>query len=215
MWHTDLLIHKRKILSTSSVGNFSSSFSWYVLLCLLGLVFCFSGCSSKTGGGFQIDVLAPQKSRMHQDFSQSYCSINDEGQITMVLRARKRIQAQDRIRTVNQTLVVNTFWRPERGLTPITASATNANIEYLIEMDSEMAWYRGAGFVQVKKKKFRRDQQILLRSSTIELNQYTTGFPVTFTKAKLDGKAHTTRDAELVKTLVAEFREKCRVLKTK
>lgn len=215
MWHKVVLIYPHKIHEATAVKIICSPNSFFYLLCLLYMTFSLSGCSGKRGGVFHFKVLTPQENDLRQDFSQSCYTCDDNGQVTIVLRARQRIKSQNQTRTVTQTLIVKTFWRPQRGLTPFTASATNANIEYLIELDSQMAWYRGAGFVQVKGKPSSRDQKIHLRSSTLELHQHTTGFPITFTKANLSGKAYATQDPEFVNELLAEFWEKCQIIKDK
>ena len=82
-------------------------------------------------------------------------------------------------------------------------------------MDSETAWYRGAGFVELKGKPSPRDQKIHLRSVTLELHQHTTGFPTTFIKVNVIGEAYAIHDSEFVDTLLAEFKQKCQSIKTK
>ena len=215
MRHKELLIRNRKIQPASASTEFRSSSSFLYCLFLVGMVFSLGGCSGKQSGVFHFEVLTPQENDLRQEFSQSCYTCNDDGQVTIVLRARQRIQSKNQMRNVTQLLIIKTFWRPQRGLTPFTASATNANIEYLIELDSQTAWYRGAGFVQVKPKQSPRDQKIHLRSSTLELHQHTTGFPVTFTKANVVGQARAIHDPEFVNELLAEFGQKCRIIKDK
>jgi hypothetical protein len=215
MRHKELLIHNRKIQTASASREFRSSRSFLYCLFLAGAVFSLGGCSGRQSGIFHFEVLTPQENDLRQEFAQSCYACNDDGQVTVVLRARQRIQSKIKTRNVVQLLIIKTFWRPQRGLTPFTASATNANIEYLIEVDSQTAWYRGAGFVQVKPNQFPRDQQIHLRSATLELYQHTTGFPVTFIKANVIGQAHAIYDPEFVNELLVEYGEKCGIIKDK
>ncbi len=184
-------------------------------LSLMVIILTLVGCGGKQTGVFHFEVLTPRESELRQEFSRSCYTSHDDGQVTIVLRSRQRISSNDQMRNVIQTMIIKTFWRPERGLTPITASGTNANVEYLIELDSETAWYRGAGFVQVKGVKSPRDQQIRLRSSTLELHQHTTGFPVTFLKANVIGQAHAVYDPKFVNDLLTEFAKKCQNIRAK
>ena len=211
MRHKILPIRNRKTQPTSASRKSRSSISFLYCLFLIGMVFSLGGCSDKQSGIFHFEVLTPQENDLRQEFSQSCYTCNDNGQVTIVLRARQRLKSKNQTRNVTQLLIIKTFWRPQRGITPFTASATNANVEYLIELDSQTAWYRGAGFVQVKPKQSPRDQQIRLLSSTLELHQHTTGFPVTFLKANVIGQARAIYDPESVHKLLAEFGQKCQI----
>jgi len=215
MRHKKLLIRNRKIQSASASRKSRSSISFLYCLFLVGMVFFLVGCSGKQSGIFYFEVLSPQENDLRQEFSQSCYTCNDNGQVTIVLRARQWLKSKTQMRNVTQILIIKTFWRPQRGLTPFTASATNANVEYLIELDSQTAWYRGAGFVQVKKRRSPRDQQIHLRSATLDLHQHTTGFPVTFLKTNVIGQARAIYDPEFVNELLAEFGKKSRTIQDK
>ena len=210
-----LLIPSLTPLRYGYAGQAVGAWIWRNLMvtCLLlvGLIFSLGGCSDRQSGVFHFEVLTPHENELRQEFSQACYTNSDDAQVTIVLRSRQAIQSKVQTRHVTQHLIIKTFWRPQRGFTPVTVSATNANLEYLIELDSETAWYRGAGFVQVKPNQSPRDQQIHLRSATLELHHHTTGFPVTFLKANVVGQARAIYDPEFVNDLLAEFGEKCRI----
>jgi hypothetical protein len=50
---------------------------------------------------------------------------------------------------VTQIAILNVFWRPIPGITPILSSAINATIRYIVITPGGIGMYQGAGFVRL------------------------------------------------------------------
>lgn len=175
--------------------------------------FSLVGCSGEYSGLVHFEVVVPENKNMEQDFPQAFCLIDQRGQVMVVLLSRQSFSDESISRTVRQMLILRTFWLPQKGQTPTTPSGTNINLEYLVEVDDQAAWYRGAGFAFVHERNSRRNCNVDIRSSALSLNLATPGFGTTFTVADVTGKATALYDPQRVRDLVDQFEKRCRNLK--
>jgi hypothetical protein len=181
-----------------------------LVLAFLPLV--FFGCTRESSGFIRLVTLSSDKQLMEQDFSRAWCSYDARGQAVCILVSEQNISAPSGSRTVRQTLVLRTFWLPHKGVTPVSDSSTNMNLDMLIEVGSEAGLYRGAGFALVDEINSRHDLDIDIRSATIKINQQTTGFEPSFKAADVVGKAVIIYQPSMVEKQLAEFESKCRSL---
>ncbi len=174
-------------------------------LMLLLILFCTSsminvGCSSNYNGLLQFDVTAPNSKVLQQPFSQAYCRFDNRGLANIVI-----LHSEGPVR---QTIILNTFWNADKALTSVSPSSTNANIDYLIEYQDQIALYRGAGFVMLEGDPSDRKIKINLLSSNLSLEQQTISYKPPFIKIKISGKATALNDPSLTQQLMSMFIQK-------
>jgi hypothetical protein len=182
------------------------------VLVLAFLPMVFFGCTRESSGFIRLVTLNSEQQIMEQDFSRAWCSYDARGQAVCILVSEQSISVPSGSRNVRQTLVLRTFWLPRKGITPVSDSATNMNLDMLIEVGSEAGLYRGAGFALVDEINSRHDFDINIRSATIKIYQQTTGFEPSFKAADVVGKAKVIYQPLMVDKQLAEFESKCRTL---
>jgi len=178
-----------------------------LILCFLAL--SLPGCSSEPAGLFFFDTIEPNDQLFQQDFSQARALLDQHGQVSCILNTTK---PQANTNSVNQTLILRTFWLPNHSKTPLSPSSTNVNIEYLIESSGSFALYRGAGFAQVKNVDSLSDMELNLRSSQIRLYRQTPGFKPTFITTNLTGRIMLDYAPDQAQNLIEIFNNKIRDL---
>ena len=157
------------------------------------------GCTSKYHGLLQFDVTAPNSKVLQQPFSQAYCRFDQRGLAKIVV-----LQNDGRVR---QTIIMNTFWNANKALTSVSPSSTNANIDYLIEYQDQVALYRGAGFVMLKGDQSDKKIKINLLSSTLNLEQQTISYKPPFLKTRISGKVTALNDPSQTQQFTTMFEQ--------
>ncbi len=75
-----------------------------------------------------------------------------------------------------QVLRVELLWEPQPGRTPVDEYATNASLQYVIMVDGELGIYSGGGFAAIDGGRGDERIYILLRNTTLRLQDHTPGF---------------------------------------
>lgn len=175
------------------------------LAALLAAGLWLGGCGVRPHGQFVFQKLAPQAGTLQQELTAAYCAYDERGQVQVVLAARDPVRQGGG--DVRQMLVIRSFWLPKGPQTPRSASATNANLEYVVEANGQVGWYRGAGFAEVKRSGSRGDVRVTLRSAHLRLQGKTADFAETFTLAELTGSAEAVHKPAAVEELLARLAE--------
>ncbi|MFC1783660.1 hypothetical protein ACFL02_08760 [Planctomycetota bacterium] len=189
-------------------GDFSITRRLLLIFLLAVISHALFGCSTPSTGFFHLATLEPPNQFMQQHFPQRVARINDRGQVACVLTSSTSSPDVQVSGSVQQTLILRSFWLPKRGRTPVTPSGANVNIDYLIETNGQVAIYRGAGFARFGKISSKRNINLDLRSAQIRLDRQTPGFKPTFTLADLTGKAVVVNDPAGAQALLDGFQRK-------
>jgi hypothetical protein len=132
-------------------------------------------------------------------FDRAIYSLDDPDAVTIVL-----LSGPDDAPT--QAAVVRVFWRPRAGATPISRTATNATVQYLIFADagdrSEVGVYSGAGFVMPRTTLGSGRLDASLWQANLRLADRSAGFDDLLGQALLTGEMRVTRDDHAVQPLL-------------
>ncbi|MBN1845447.1 MAG: hypothetical protein JW810_07165 [Sedimentisphaerales bacterium] len=177
-----------------------------------------AGCSDGHSGRFQFQI--PQSDtqragqRLEQDFHQGYCRREPDGQLYAIWVADPpgAVRRGDESRPVRQMLVIRSFWLPGGNRMVSRQSATNVNLEYIVDIDGQIAWYRGSGFARFAGKRSGGDQKVDLTNSLLQIHRSSPTFPITFTQVHLTGSARCTYDPANVGRFQEILEEKIRRL---
>lgn len=104
-----------------------------------------------------------------------------------------------------QAAVIRMFWRPEAGDTPITPTATNATIQYVIFAPSpggEVGVYSGAGFLFPSSRPGNATLRAGLWHANLRLADRSLGFDDRLLQSVVSGEIVATRDPAAVTDLL-------------
>lgn len=134
-----------------SRGLKSSSLFWPVgRWCILAV--CLSGALLSAGcksfGPLTLIPVHSQRRALEPQFNEGFYRVTRDHTyhfyLQTVLHHADKAQAP-----VTQIAIINVFWRPIPGVTPILSSAINATIRYIVITPGGIGMYQGAGFVRL------------------------------------------------------------------
>lgn len=134
------------------------------------------------------------------DFDRAIYRLDDKQAVTVVL-----LSGPDD--APRQAAVVRMFWKPRAGATPISATATNATVQYLVfpEGGREVGVYSGAGFVHPSSGLGGDTFRGGLWQANLRLTDRSTGFEDLLGQAMLRGDLAARRDDAAVGDLLRQL----------
>lgn len=100
-----------------------------------------------------------------------------------------------------QVMHLELLWQPLAGATPMDATATNFSIRHVIISGAEVGVYSGAGFAMSQGTPGATKLGIVLRDTTVRLQESTDGFIDRLSPARLTGRFVATLDPESTRKL--------------
>lgn len=134
------------------------------------------------------------------DFDRAFYRLDGENAVTIVLLAGPEDAPE-------QAAVVRMFWQPRAGATPISASATNASVQYLVfgPQNGEVGVYSGAGFLHPNSDLGQNTLRAGLWEATLRLADRSANFDDSLGKAVLRGEVTARRDDAAVHDLLHQL----------
>ena len=173
-------------------GEGLAAFILVIALVCAGLV----GCRAKTSGKFAVWGHSVAEPVEELRFGQGWCRTDERGQVEAVLLSRES--------GVERMLVVRTFWRVRAARRPDRESATNANVEYVVGLEGQRTWYRGAGYVEVEELNKAGDCAVQIHSATLAPAQ---GEGSGAQRLRIRGSSEVRADAGQVEEALGRWRE--------
>lgn len=136
------------------------------------------------------------------DFDRALYRLDSDTSVTIVLLSGAE-------EALEQAAVVRMFWRPQAGATPISSSATNASVQYVVfapgGAGGDVGVYSGAGFLHPNSDLGQGTLRAGLWEATLRLADRSGGFADLLGKATLRGDVTARRDDAGVHDLLRQL----------
>lgn len=189
--------------------------AWAVALLVCGLALV-GGCASPSSVVVRGQATASGGPvQLSGDFDSAWYRKVDDNAATFVLLDGSPSAPR-------QAAVVELFWRPRSGLTPVEPSATNMTVTYLIFAQrerelgraagdrGELGVYAGAGFLFPRSALGGRELVVGVWDATLRLETRSSGFVDLLGLASMTGSFTATRDDQRVGELLEQLSERTR-----
>ncbi|MGC8559566.1 MAG: hypothetical protein ACP5O1_02695 [Phycisphaerae bacterium] len=107
---------------------------------------CTAGC--KSFGPLTLTPVKTERVALEPQFSEGFYRVTQDHTYRFYLQTEQR-RSPKKSEPVKQIAIINVFWRPIPGVTPILSSAINATIRYIVITPGGVGMYQGAGFVRL------------------------------------------------------------------
>jgi hypothetical protein len=158
-------------------------------------VLLLSGCQMlPTAGPMRAEALGDDPVVLYGDFRTSYYSNPPQSAPTFIFADVPLEQVQAGEATNAQIMHVQLLWLPKAGRTPMSPTATNASIRFVVIANGEVGLYSGAGFATPSHGLNRKRVTLTVRDATLQLQESTPGFRDLLSPAQISGRATATLD---------------------
>ena len=160
---------------------------------LVAILLC--GCvSPRTGGPLRAVSVNQDPVELRANFNESFYMENDGSIASFLLSDTpiEQLMAGEVERA--QVLHVELLWSPRPGATPLSSSATNATLRYLVFVDGEVGIYGGTAFIRHNRSIGSRRMSVSIAQGTIRLLESTPGFVDRLSPGTFSGSFTTERD---------------------
>jgi hypothetical protein len=114
-------------------------------VCLGGILLC-AGC--KSFGPLTLTPVRSERMALEPQFNEGFYRVTRDHTYHFYLQTVHHAAGKGQP-AVTQIAIINVFWRPVPGITPILSSAINATIRYIVITPGGIGMYQGAGFVRL------------------------------------------------------------------
>lgn len=157
---------------------------------LLGLTGCVSNWfTSGQGGALQLVSDMNDRVVLQGDFTNGMYTRTSENSGSVML-------FEGEIEQATQAIVIDMFWAPIAGQTPIDSSSINASVSYIIFAGDKVGVYTGAGFLYSKTDLDVAQFRGSLWDSTLQLDVASPGFNDRMGLSRLSGDFEVVRNDE-------------------
>lgn len=119
---------------------------WFTLALAAAAMICTAGC--KSFGPLTLTPVKSNRLALEPQFSEGFYRVTQDHTYRFYLQTVQHHTSKNHPR-VTQIAIINVFWRPIPGVTPILSSAINATIRYIVITPGGVGMYQGAGFVRL------------------------------------------------------------------
>lgn len=109
-------------------------------------ILCSAGC--KSFGPLTLTPVKNEHIALEPQFDEGFYRVTRDHTYHFYLQTAGRRNPKNS-KPVEQIAIINVFWRPIPGVTPILSSAINATIRYIVITPGGVGMYQGAGFVRL------------------------------------------------------------------
>ncbi len=172
---------------------------------LLTLALAAIGCTSlgrQPGGQLTLRSAAGSTAALAATFETGYYRYDDQNHVTVLL-------VDGPADNPAQAVTIRMFWKPRAARTPISTTATNATIHYLIfagQDNREVGVYSGAGFMFPYAEPGQPTLTAAIWDANLRLTDHTAGFHDLLGNAALSGRFTVTRDDVAVEQALHQLR---------
>ena len=187
----------------------SDGLSYVYPLCLVSLVGISTmvGCSPRQSVFRITDYRdAHQPITYTEGFAEAYYSIDDQGNLDLVLR-RSTPGEKDHDETITQIIHIRSFWRSIPGRTVASSSQINSTISYLIMTGRVGATFEGAGSVFFKENRSQNTLTGSLDEAFLSPTKRRGGGMDLFRHARLTGTFRATNDLRRTVRIINEIEQ--------
>jgi hypothetical protein len=158
------------------------------LFCVVSLALCVAGC---TYGGhpLRIEPVGSKTAMFQPNFKQIYYRVDRDNNVYFYSKA-----APQKGKSVEETLVMRVFWKPDGGRTSLNATALNSTFRYVLYNATGAGSYEGAGFVRMYGKIGARNLRVRVIDADLRLTEATSAFIDTLKRSRFRGKFLAHRD---------------------
>ena len=173
----------------------------------IGAACAGAGCQTGPllgGGGSALTIESQGESgaQLTGSFDRGVYAFDGPDQVTFVLFEGSDLEES----RPTQVAVVRMFWQPQAGATPISSTATNATVQYVVLPGEEQAGvYSGAGFLYPQSRPGKDFMEASLWQADLQLSDRTGGFEDLLGKATAEGEIRARRDEAAVQDLLRQI----------